>query len=129
MKAFINYFVGTLKLHVKLLRTNKAVNFEHLGVCSRLQIVASTNLLGTEKFQYVHRGFFKLGWKMMFPLCLLCRCDGCGMGPIEGPRYHCQVCANFDYCQSCFDEEWSHNHPLERINDQGQPAVYVRLPR
>lgn len=66
---------------------------------------------------------------LMFPPSLPSRCDGCGMGPIEGPRYHCRVCANFDFCQSCFDEERFHNHPFERINDQGQPAVYVGLPR
>jgi E3 ubiquitin-protein ligase HERC2 len=55
-------------------------------------------------------------------------CSGCKMSPIDGPRYHCQVCSDFDFCQSCFDKGQSHNHVFERIDDQGQPAVYVGSP-
>lgn len=57
------------------------------------------------------------------------RCNGCNMSPLEGPRYHCQVCADFDFCQSCFDKGQSHNHAFERIDDQGHPAVFVGSPR
>ncbi|CAI8025927.1 E3 ubiquitin-protein ligase HERC2, partial [Geodia barretti] len=55
-------------------------------------------------------------------------CSGCKISPIDGPRYHCQVCSDFDFCQSCFDKGQSHNHVFERIDDQGQPAVYVGSP-
>lgn len=51
------------------------------------------------------------------------------MLPIEGARFHCQVCADFDFCQSCFDKGQAHNHAFERIDDQGQAAVYVGSPR
>jgi len=57
------------------------------------------------------------------------KCNTCGMQPLEGPRYHCQVCADFDFCQSCFNKGQSHNHAFERIDDQGQAAVYVGSPR
>ena len=57
------------------------------------------------------------------------RCHSCNMFPLEGPRYHCQVCADFDFCQACFDKGQSHNHAFERIDDQGQPAVFVGSPR
>lgn len=30
-------------------------------------------------------------------------CDGCGMGPIVGYRYHCRDCANHDVCETCYD--------------------------
>ncbi|MBX9636002.1 MAG: hypothetical protein K2Q45_00435 [Nitrosomonas sp.] len=30
------------------------------------------------------------------------RCDGCGAFPIEGPRWKCQTCADFDFCDQCF---------------------------
>lgn len=55
-------------------------------------------------------------------------CRGCKVQPIDGPRYHCQVCGDFDFCQNCFEREQSHNHAFERIDDQGQPAVYVGSP-
>ena len=51
------------------------------------------------------------------------------MSPIEGVRFHCQVCADFDFCQNCFDRGQAHNHAFERIDDQGQAAVYVGSPR
>ena len=62
------------------------------------------------------------------PSCTL-RCNSCSMCPLEGPRYHCQVCADFDFCQACFEKGQSHNHAFERIDDQGQPAVFVGSPR
>ena len=51
------------------------------------------------------------------------------MLPIEGVRYHCQVCADFDFCQACFEKGESHGHAFERFDDQGQPAVFVGSPK
>lgn len=31
-------------------------------------------------------------------------CDGCGLGPIIGPRYACKACPNFDLCSHCHDQ-------------------------
>ena len=62
-------------------------------------------------------------------LLLYIRCEGCGMKPIEGPRFHCQVCADFDFCQNCFLRGQAHNHAFERVDDQGHPAVYVGSPK
>jgi hypothetical protein len=28
-------------------------------------------------------------------------CDGCGMNPIVGPRFHCSVCPDYDLCENC----------------------------
>ena len=65
----------------------------------------------------------------MYIYSLHCRCDGCQMNPIEGPRFHCQVCADFDFCKECFLHGQSHDHAFERIDDQGQAAVYVGSPK
>ena len=51
------------------------------------------------------------------------------MFPIEGARYHCQVCADFDFCQTCFEKGESHGHAFERTDDQGQQAVFVGSPK
>ena len=56
------------------------------------------------------------------------RCDGCNEYPITGPRYHCQVCPDFDFCQPCFEHGQSHKHNFERIDDEGMLAVNVGLP-
>jgi len=35
-------------------------------------------------------------------------CDGCGMNPIQGTRYKCTVCHNYDLCGNC---EGKNQHP------------------
>jgi hypothetical protein len=41
------------------------------------------------------------------------KCDGCGMYPIQGPRYKCTVCFDFDYCQQCEEtNSEDHIHPF-----------------
>jgi len=40
-------------------------------------------------------------------------CDKCGVLPIEGIRYKCQICENFDMCEKCErTTEHPANHPL-----------------
>ena len=41
-------------------------------------------------------------------------CDGCGMNPIEGIRYKCSVCKNFDYCEKC-EETIPHDHAFIKL--------------
>ncbi|KAL1023407.1 hypothetical protein UPYG_G00040470 [Umbra pygmaea] len=49
------------------------------------------------------------------------RCDGCQMFPINGPRFKCRNCEDFDYCENCFKTR-KHNtrHSFGRINEPGQ---------
>ena len=43
-------------------------------------------------------------------------CDGCGMNPIVGIRYHCLSCQNFDYCINCMEEnKVKHKHSFKAI--------------
>ena len=41
-------------------------------------------------------------------------CDGCGMNPIQGIRYKCSVCNNFDYCEKC-EETIPHDHAFIKL--------------
>ncbi|KAB5583793.1 hypothetical protein PHYPO_G00099730 [Pangasianodon hypophthalmus] len=53
------------------------------------------------------------------------RCDGCQMFPINGPRFKCRSCDDFDFCESCFKTR-KHNprHSFGRINEPGQSPAF-----
>eukprot|EP00741_Cyanophora_paradoxa_P009910 tig00000157_g9600.t1 len=41
-------------------------------------------------------------------------CDGCKKKPIEGPRFKCPTCSDFDLCKSCHDAKKHPQHVLYR---------------
>jgi hypothetical protein len=44
------------------------------------------------------------------------RCNGCSKKPIQGSRFKCAVCEDFDYCEQCEENNKdSHNHPFIKI--------------
>ena len=47
------------------------------------------------------------------------KCDGCKKFPIEGIRYKCTICKNFDYCEEC-----EKKYALEL----GHPLLKIRKP-
>ncbi|KAG2456459.1 HERC2 ligase, partial [Polypterus senegalus] len=53
------------------------------------------------------------------------RCDGCQMFPINGPRFKCRNCDDFDFCENCFKTR-KHNarHTFGRINEPGQSPIF-----
>ena len=59
-------------------------------------------------------------------------CDGCGMAPIKGVRYHCQDCEDFDFCEKChLEKKDSHNHKFLSVEKSVQqfPKKDLRHPR
>jgi hypothetical protein len=42
-------------------------------------------------------------------------CDGCNVGPIIGSRFKCSICKDFDFCEICEANNFSHNHPFIKI--------------
>lgn len=44
------------------------------------------------------------------------RCDGCQMFPINGSRFKCRNCDDFDFCEACFK---TNRHTFGRINEPG----------
>lgn len=56
------------------------------------------------------------------------QCDGCGKNPIEGIRYKCNVCDDFDYCENCEDENGeSHGHAFIKMRkpEHERPLIKV----
>jgi len=44
-------------------------------------------------------------------------CDECGMDPIQGTRYKCTLCPNYDLCCECeSSKKHDPNHPLMKMN-------------
>ena len=59
-------------------------------------------------------------------------CDGCGMAPIKGKRYHCKTCEDFDFCEKCLNEKKvSHGHDFLEISKSviAPPERKLRAPR
>jgi len=52
-------------------------------------------------------------------------CDGCGVSPIEGVRYKCQVCDNYDLCEKC---EAKNEHPATHILLKAKQPLNQRSP-
>lgn len=53
------------------------------------------------------------------------KCDDCACAPIQGVRYKCTVCPNFDLCGTC-EAKGLHPHPLLKINAPSDDVPYVR---
>jgi hypothetical protein len=51
-------------------------------------------------------------------------CDGCGKKNIEGIRYKCAVCADFDYCEEC-EASKEHVHPFLKIRNLQQNPIKI----
>ncbi|TKS74835.1 E3 ubiquitin-protein ligase HERC2 [Collichthys lucidus] len=54
------------------------------------------------------------------------RCDGCQMFPINGARFKCRNCDDFDFCENCFKTRKHNNnrHSFGRINEPGQSPAF-----
>lgn len=44
-------------------------------------------------------------------------CDGCGVAPIVGYRYHCKDCPNHDVCENCYDD-WQNGKMTNGLGKQ-----------
>ncbi|TMS20567.1 E3 ubiquitin-protein ligase HERC2 [Larimichthys crocea] len=53
------------------------------------------------------------------------RCDGCQMFPINGARFKCRNCDDFDFCENCFKTRKHNNnrHSFGRINEPGGSSL------
>ena len=64
------------------------------------------NRLGHPNKKYIQRGIIHS--KVM--------CDGCGMLPLSGWRYKCDICDDYNLCENCEERiGGKHNHPFIKI--------------
>ena len=59
------------------------------------------------------------------PVHTFVTCDGCGMSPIIGSRFKCDVCPDFDLCGRCFGRPDAHPHACTLIE---HPVGYEPSP-
>ena len=53
-------------------------------------------------------------------------CNNCGLNPINGKRYKCVICKNFDLCEVCEENNFHSHHPMIRINETVKPGPYYQ---
>ena len=46
------------------------------------------------------------------------------MHPLEGPRFKCKTCSDYDFCKHCFETR-SHKHPFVCFNEVDSAPVDV----
>lgn len=51
-------------------------------------------------------------------------CDACNRPNIEGTRFKCAVCADFDLCEAC-EKAIDHPHPMLKIKTLSQTPLKV----
>jgi len=55
-------------------------------------------------------------------------CDGCGVKPLQGIRYKCAVCPDFDFCEKCEKSRSHHSeHPFLKIRSPEQTPKAVKV--
>ena len=51
-------------------------------------------------------------------------CHNCGLTPINGKRYKCVSCKNYDLCEVCEENNFHSHHPMIRIVESVKSSVY-----
>lgn len=55
-------------------------------------------------------------------------CNNCGLNPINGKRYKCIVCKNFELCEVCEENNFHSHHPMIRLVESLRgPGYYEEL--
>lgn len=96
---FLNKFEESLKNKVEIIK-NTLLDRQK-GITEKIKEVINTvseNPIENDQKVVMHYGV---------------KCDGCGMKPIQGTRFKCAVCDDFDYCDACESSNANvHQHPF-----------------
>jgi len=56
-------------------------------------------------------------------------CDGCKQYPLQGNRYKCETCADYDICEICKDKGTHAEHKFTCIPQSEKQKIWRRCPR
>ena len=110
----INNWGDNIKKHTKEITDNLSKKYEEY---KQILVPNEEKEKEKEKEKEIH-------WRFI--------CDGCGMAPIKGIRYHCEECKDFDFCEKCHkDKKDAHSHKFLAVEKSinHAPRRGLRHPR
>ena len=54
-------------------------------------------------------------------------CNGCEMNPIEGDRFNCLECPDYDLCENCIDKGYHLEHEMVQKPALSEYLCYILL--
>ena len=62
----------------------------------------------------------------IFVVDYFCSCNECQQCPLQGPRFKCRLCDDYDLCETCFNANRNnHRHPFTGIPEPGSTGMLL----
>lgn len=108
------YFVPCYKKHSKNESCFKCKNSDMVNVYDEPKLNTIRYIIRSEIKNYLPKLQSALCGSLTLQIHENISCNNCGALSIQGPRYKCSVCTNFDFCESC-EKSVHHEHPFIKI--------------
>lgn len=108
------YFVPCYKKHSLNEICNKCHNSDMVNVYDEPKLNTIRYIIRSEVKNYLPKLQSALCGSFSLQIHENISCNNCGAVNIQGPRFKCSVCSNFDFCESC-EKSTPHEHPFIKI--------------